>query len=55
MYVYWFVFYVPLENFQSYGDVTITGEGLQILTHARHLWPLNSELATHTVTRGICL
>ena len=36
--------------FHSYGDVTITGEGLQILTHARHSWPLSSEdsLACHT-------
>ena len=24
-------------------DVTIAGEGLQILTYARHLWPLISE------------
>ena len=29
--------------FQSYGDVTIAGEGLQILTYARHSWPLSSE------------
>ena len=29
--------------FHSYGDVTITGEGLQILTYARHSWPLSSE------------
>ena len=36
--------------FHSYGDVTISGEGLQILTYARHLWPLSSEnsLAFHT-------
>ena len=36
--------------FHSYGDVTIIGEGLQILTYARHLRPLNSEgsLACHT-------
>ena len=41
--------------FHSYGDVTIAGEGLQILTYARHSWPLSSEgflLATPTVTRG---
>ena len=35
-----------------YGDhmVTITGEGLQILTHIRHSWPLSVEgsLACHT-------
>ena len=29
--------------FHSYGDVTITGEGLQILTYARRSWPLSSE------------
>ena len=29
--------------FNSYRDVTITGEGLQILTYARHSWSLNSE------------
>ena len=38
-----FVFFVPLQNFHSYGDVNIAGEGLQILTYARHLWPLSSE------------
>ena len=26
--------------FHSFGDITIAGEGLQILTYARHLWPL---------------
>ena len=33
-----------------YGDVTIADEGLQILTYARHSWPLSSEgsLACHT-------
>ena len=36
--------------FNSYGDVTIAGEGLQILTCARHSWQLSSEgsLACHT-------
>ena len=29
--------------FYSYGYVIITGERLQILTYARHLWPLSSE------------
>ena len=35
--------------FHSYGDVTIAGEGLQILIYARHSWPLSSEgsLACH--------
>ena len=32
-----------LRIFHSYGDVTIASEGLQILTYARHLWPLISE------------
>ena len=31
------------EFFYSYGDVTIFGEGLQILTYARQSWHLNSE------------
>ena len=36
--------------FHSIGDVTLAGEGLQILTYARHLWPLSSEgsSACHT-------
>ena len=35
--------------FHSYGNVTICGEGLQILTYARPSWPLRSEgsLACH--------
>ena len=35
--------------FHSFGDVTIAGEGLQILTYAPHLWPLSSDdfLACH--------
>ena len=38
------------EFFHSYRDLNITGEGLQILTYARHSWPLSSEgyLACHT-------
>ena len=34
----------------SYGDLTNAGEVLQILTYARHSWPLSSEgsLACHT-------
>ena len=37
--------------FHSYGDVTIAGKELQILTYARHSWPLRSEgsLMCHTV------
>ena len=36
--------------FHSYGDVTITAEGLQIFTYARHSRPLGSKgtLACHT-------
>ena len=36
--------------FHSYKDVTMTGEGLQILTYARCLWSLSSEgsLVCHT-------
>ena len=35
--------------FHSHGDVTIAGEGLQILTYARHSWSLSNEssLACH--------
>ena len=29
--------------FQAYGDVTITGEGLQMLTYFLHSWALSSE------------
>ena len=42
----------------SYGDVTIAGEGRQVLTCARHSWPLSSEgssIAIPTVTRAIRL
>ena len=42
-----------------YGDVTIAGERLQILTYARHSWPLSSEgcLMTlpHNCDTGILL
>ena len=49
----WFVsfeFIVPSRIFHSNGDVIITGEGLRILTYARHSWPLSSDgsLACHT-------
>ena len=44
-------FFVPLENL-SFGDDTIAGEGLQILTYARHLSPMimssEGSLACHT-------
>ena len=38
--------------FHSYDDVTITGEGLQILTYARHSWPLSSEGSLASVYNG---
>ena len=49
---FWFLWVFPSHSrmFHSYGDVTITGKGLQILTFARHSWPLILEgtLACHT-------
>ena len=41
--------------FHSYGDDTIIGERQQILTYARHSWPLSSEGSSPTVTRIIRL
>ena len=35
--------FVPLENFHSFVEVTITGKELHILTDTRHLLPLSSE------------
>ena len=37
-------------TFYSYGDITITGKGLQIFTYTRHSHPLSSEgsSACHT-------
>ena len=42
--------YRPTQEYHSHGHVTMTGEGLQILTYARHSWPLSIEgsLACHT-------
>ena len=36
--------------FHSFGDITITAEGLQILSYAWHSWPVSSEgsLTCHT-------
>ena len=46
------VWYITPQSriFHSYGDVTITGEGLQILTYALHSWSSSSEgsFACHT-------
>ena len=33
----------PSRTFHSFGDVTISGEGLQIFNYARHLWQLSSD------------
>ena len=48
--VYLFGVFLHYRIFHSFGDVTITGEGLQILTYARHSWSLSSEgsLTCHT-------
>ena len=48
-----FVYKYPISHsriFQSYGNITITGERLQILTYVRHLWLLSSQgfSACHT-------
>ena len=50
LFVFLFGVFVPLENFSLIWRRTIAGEGLHILTYARHLWPLRSEasLACHT-------
>ena len=41
--------------FHSYGDVTIIGEGLQILTYARHSWPVSSKffIVPHLLWHGV--
>ena len=43
-------FYSHSGIFHSYGDVTITDQGIQMFTYARHSWPLSSEgsLSYHT-------
>ena len=50
VFVYLLVFFSSHSRIFAHGDVTITGEGMQILTDARHIWPLNSEgsFACHT-------
>ena len=37
-------FFLPLKNVSLIWSVTIAGEGLQILTYNRHLWPLRIEV-----------
>ena len=34
------------RSFHSYGDVNIAGERLQMLTYARHSWPLSNEVSS---------
>ena len=43
-------FFVLIEHFYSFGDVTMTYGGPQMLTYARHVWLLSSKgsLAWHT-------
>ena len=36
-------FFVPVENFHSYGDVTITGKGRNSLSILGTRWPLSSK------------
>ena len=52
LFVYLFIWGLSshLRIFHSYGDVTNSGEGLHILSYARHSWPLSSEgsVACHT-------
>ena len=47
---FFFNFLSHLRIFHSFGDVTITSEGLQILTYTRNLLPSSSggSLACHT-------
>ena len=40
--------------FHSCGDVTIAGEGLQILTYARHSWPLSSDRISSLMCHTYC-
>ena len=52
--IFFFFFFWSLSShsriFHSYEDATIAGEGLKMLTYARHSWPLSSEgsLTYHT-------
>ena len=49
VFVWCFFFFVYSRIVYWHKDVTIAGEGLQILTYTRHSWPLSSEgsLACH--------
>ena len=50
LFVWEFSSHSKIFMYDSYRDVTITGEGLQILTYAWHSWSLSSEgsLTCHT-------
>ena len=43
LFIFGCFFLSHLIIFNSYGDVTIADEGLQVLTCARHSWPLSNE------------
>ena len=42
-YFFLFVFSSHSSIFYSFGDITITDEGQQILSYTRHFWPIGSE------------
>ena len=39
----WWAFTSHWRKYHLFEDVTMIGEGLQILTYARHSWPLSSQ------------
>ena len=55
-FVYLFVWGITshLRIFHAYGDITITAQGLQTLTYARHSWPLSSEGSLVCYTYSSC-
>ena len=56
-FVWLFVVFRLTPNFNSTGDITITGEGLQILTYmyTRHSWQLSSDNSLLCMYRDIRL
>ena len=50
--VYFWSFSSNSRIFHSYGNATITGEGLQSLAYAQHLQPLNREPSKHMTSKG---
>ena len=63
IFVFCFIYlgvFVPLKKFSLthvclYGDVTITGEGLQLLTYGRHSWPFPFYRQYHIRALSLCL